>query len=139
MENRILWPEVVWGGRWVENETMSEEADDGVELLPQLRDLYRDYLRPDLVSIRFVHRDGACLLITETRASAAGGAPTVFKETDLGVIAADVDLESPMFDPSRAVGDNARIFIEDLDAETLLHCTDLLTDQAAADLLNGES
>ena len=100
-----------------------------VEILPALRQLYRGYLKPDLVSAAIVQPPGVCFLEVARRANDAANSEVVERE-DLQIFAAE-DLEGSLFPPDAPVEENADRFVNYLDAyDYIMTGMPLFTDAA---------
>jgi hypothetical protein len=105
-------------------------ADDGrldpatsVEILPELKARYQGCLRPEITSIRFRQNKDLCFI--EVRRDAEDSVDRL----DLDFIVEDQETERPVFDPLRAIDDNARRFVENSSLTAAV--TDLFTSEAA--------
>lgn len=105
-------------------------TNSGVEILPDLKKKYPTYLKPDFHSIKIVHTDGVVYL-ESVRYRHAGLRDEVVERTDLGFIADDA---GDMFSPNRDPHDNARLFVHQLSAYSMIHCTDLFTLEACEEI-----
>ncbi|MDO9007105.1 MAG: GIY-YIG nuclease family protein [Thiobacillus sp.] len=101
-------------------------VDCGIEILPDLKKKYPEYLKSDFHSIKIIHADGLVYL-ESVRYRHAGLRDEVIERTDLGFI---VDEDDEMFPSTRNPEDNARLFVHQLDEYSMIHCTDLFTQDA---------
>jgi hypothetical protein len=106
-------------------------TNGGVEILPDLKRKYSSYLRAEFYSIKIVHRDGIVYLET-VRFRHSGLADEIVERTDLSFIVDGHD--GPMFPSTRSADDNARLFVHELDAFSLINCTDLFTPEACDEI-----
>lgn len=84
-----------------------------VEILPQLRERCSRYLRPEIISVRFIQSQDRCYLeITTVDRLNDHLADETSKRTDLAFIGHGPGL---FFDPGRSITDNTRRFISDFD------------------------
>lgn len=107
-------------------------ANCGVEILPDLKKKYPRYLKPDFHSIKITHSDGVVYL-ESVRYRSSGLLDEVVERTDLGFIS---DGDGDMFLASRNPSDNARIFVHQLEEYSMIHCTDLFTQEACAEIVD---
>jgi Domain of unknown function (DUF4145) len=108
-----------------------------LEILPQLRAKYSDYLRSDLKSVRFGHIAGRCYLeITKEEVIAGYLHNETIKREDLGFITNGADLNDLYFNPNRSVVENAHRFVSEFDEISIINCTDLFTEEAATMIYN---
>ncbi|MBN9119785.1 MAG: hypothetical protein J0I06_11610 [Planctomycetes bacterium] len=123
-------------GRDARNESTiasSAEPSNEIEILPQLQRKYGLSLRPTLNSVKFCQEGGRCFLCLVTRETVAGYLQNeIVKRDDLGFIADDRNPDGLYFSPTRSITENVRRLIEDLDDVSIINCTDLFTDEAAA-------
>jgi hypothetical protein len=105
-------------------------ADGGVEILPELKKKYPNYLKPDFHSIKITH-SGGVVYLESIRYRHAGLKDEIVERTDLSFIAED---DGDMFQISRDPTDNARLFVHQLDEYSMIHCTDLFTHEACVDI-----
>lgn len=101
-------------------------ANCGVEILPDLKKKYPEYLKNDFHSVKIAHADGIVYL-ESVRYRHAGLRDELVERTDLAFISDGI---SGMFLSSRSPDDNARLFVHQLDEYSMIHCTDLFTLQA---------
>jgi hypothetical protein len=101
-------------------------VNGGVEMLPDLKRKYSNYIRPEFHSIKIVHCD-EIVYLESVRYRHSGLRDEIIERVDLGFIVIGVD---KMFLVSRSPEDNARIFISQLDKYAMIQCTDLFTDEA---------
>ncbi|MBF0641458.1 GIY-YIG nuclease family protein [Pseudomonas protegens] len=102
----------------------------GVEILPDLKKKYPDYLKPDFHSIKLTHSDGVVYL-ESVRYRHSGLKDEIIERRDLSFIDGST---SEMFPASRSPMDNARLFVHQLDEYSMIHCTDLFTHEACMDI-----
>lgn len=105
-------------------------TNSGVEILPDLKKKHPKYLKPDFHSIKIVHTDGVVYL-ESVRYRHAGSRDEVVERTDLGFITGNV---GDMFSPDRGPEDNARLFVHQLDAYSMINCTDLFSLEACEEI-----
>jgi hypothetical protein len=110
--------------------TPQPENAQVVEILPQLKVKYADYLRTDVTSVKLGQTIDRCYLeITTTNLVADYLHDESIKRTDLGFIT-DEDNDSLFFKPERSINENAQRFIKEFDEIGIINCTDLFTEQA---------
>lgn len=101
-----------------------------VEILPQLREKYPKYLRPEMTSVQFVQsRDRCHLEITTTDRGSGDLVDETSKRTDLVFVSGG---SGAFFSPGSPITENVRRFISDFDEVSIINCTDLFTNEAAA-------
>ncbi len=112
--------------------TKTEEARvETLEILPQLREKYSEYLRPNIKSVKLGQVDGRCFLEVTTAEIVAGYLHNeVTKREDLGFVSDDAPTKL-YFNPSNTVIENAHRFVTDFDEISIINCTELFTDAAA--------
>lgn len=102
-----------------------------IEILPQLKAQYADYLRPDITSVKLGQAKDRCYLEIATTDVVAGYLhDETIKRTDLGFIS-DEDYDTLLFKPERSITENAQRFVDEFDEISIINCTDLFTEQAA--------
>ncbi|MBK6768927.1 MAG: GIY-YIG nuclease family protein [Ardenticatenales bacterium] len=84
-----------------------------VEILEALRQLYRGYLKPDIVSVAIVQPPGVCFLEVVRRAE--GPETEIVDREDLQIFAGK-DYDESLFSPGAPVEENAQRFVNELDA-----------------------
>ena len=98
-----------------------------LEILPELRKKYRNYLRPKITSVRIGQGYERCLLeITEAK----GELDEIISRTDLGFISGD-EFSEYFFDPKDNITINAKRLINEFDEIGIINCTDLFTEAAS--------
>jgi Domain of unknown function (DUF4145) len=103
-----------------------------LEILPQLKAQYPDYLRPDITSVKLGHIGGRCYLEITTADTIAGYLHNeTIRREDLGFIAGGDDPEDLYFNPARSVIENANKFVSNFDEISIINCTNLFTKEAA--------
>lgn len=106
-----------------------DETREFVEILPSLRNRYKRFLKPSVVSVRFLQSGSRCWLeMTETIDGPLLD-EKVFR-TDLAFVSDGPDYEL-YFSPNVSVLQNASRFIASFDAVSIINCTELFTDKAA--------
>jgi hypothetical protein len=90
-----------------------------VEILPALREIYRGYLKPDIISAAIVQPPGVCFLEVVRRADDVPEENEIVEREDLQVFAGD-NYDTRLFPPDAPVNDNAERFINELDAYDLI-------------------
>jgi hypothetical protein len=104
-----------------------------VEILPELQKKYALFLRPEITSVRFLHRDDKCYLEATVPKDVGESGDETVESIDLSIIA------PPMFDPKATVEENAGKFLE-LGPHSTFYYTDLFTADACnmISLVHGE-
>lgn len=103
-----------------------------LEILPQLREKYPRYLRPEIASVRFVQSQDRCYLeITTADRVNDYLMDETSKRTDLAFISAGSEEDDALFSPARSITENAHRFVSDFDVVSIINCTDLFTHEAA--------
>ena len=109
----------------------SHEASPSLEILPQLREKYSPWLRPEIKSVKFIQSTDRCHLEITTREGERDDLMDENnKRTDLTFISGSEGSER-YFSTSRSLTENAHRFVSDFDAVSIINCTDLFTDEAA--------
>jgi len=102
-----------------------------IEILPQLKAQYADYLRPNIVSVKFGQTKDKCYLEIATAELVAGYLQDeTIRRTDLGFIT-DSGQDDLFFKPIASTTENARKFVSEFDEISIINCTDLFTHDAA--------
>jgi hypothetical protein len=110
-----------------------QEARQSLEILPQLREKYPRYLRPETTSVKFVQSQNRCYLELTTADSVNDYlVDETSKRTDLAFISNGSGDDDPTFSSRRSITENAHRFVSDLDVVSIINCTDLFTRAAAA-------
>jgi hypothetical protein len=86
------------------------------DLLTSLKERYKDWVEPNILSVRIVHKDGKAFLEVTNRAS--GLYDEDIKRVDLNFIHADED--ELLFSPSRRAQENADLFFDELDLYSMV-------------------
>jgi hypothetical protein len=103
-----------------------------LEILPQLREKYPLYLRPEIKSVRFVQSQDRCYLeITTADPVNDYLVDETSKRTDLAFISNGSGDDDPFFSSVRSITENAHRFVSDFDVVSIINCTDLFTHEAA--------
>jgi hypothetical protein len=104
-------------------------ARQSVEILPQLQEKYPQYLRPEMTSVQFVQsQDRSHLEITTADRVRDYLVDETSKRTDLAFVSGG---SGAFFSPSSPITENVRRFISEFDEVSIIHCTDLFTNEAA--------
>ncbi len=112
-------------------------AFDSVDILPQLKQQFADYLKPGIVSVKICQNKKRCFLEITRVENIAGYLQDEFiSRTDLGFIANGTDKEDLFFDPSDSLAVNAEKFVNEFDEISIINCTDLFTEYAATEIYN---
>jgi Domain of unknown function (DUF4145) len=110
-----------------------QAAKQSLETLPQLREKYPRYLRPEITSVRFVQSQDRCYLeITTADRVNDYLVDETSKRTDLAFISNGSGDDDPFFSPVRSITENAHRFVSDFDVVSIINCTDLFTHEAAS-------
>lgn len=105
-----------------------------VEILPALKELYRSYLKPDIISVAIVQPPGVCFLEVIRRADDASKGGEIVEREDLQIFTGD-DYDTSLFSPNAPVNENAEMFVNELDAYDLIMTgMPLFTDSAAQEI-----
>lgn len=109
----------------------SNEGRASLEILPQLREKYSRWLRPEIMSVRFIQSTDRCHLEITTK---QGQRDDLMDEnsmrTDLAFISVS-EGNGLYFSTSRSLTENAHRFVSDFDALSIINCTELFTNDAA--------
>jgi hypothetical protein len=123
--------------------TLQEEASEHVvdphflkrrvEILPALRQIYGNYLKPDIVSVAIVQPPGVCFLEVVRRAYADSKSEIIERE-DLKVFGGGEN-DGPLFPANKSVHENAETFVTWLDAyDLIMTAMPLFTDEAIEEI-----
>lgn len=106
--------------------SMTTEARESIEILSELRKRYPQYLREELISVKFVQSANRCYLETTTLNVVADYLrDEMTKRDDLGFITDGDHGEKLYFDPQRSISENVHRFIFEFDEISIVNCTDL--------------
>jgi hypothetical protein len=103
------------------------KSSQEVEMLPQLQERYKTYLKPDIVSTKLVQLESLCFLEITRQKWPHPMSDQIIDRIDLSFIAVQ---DGPMFCPEKTPAENARAFLEQLDEYDLIWCTSLFTEDA---------
>ena len=103
------------------------EDSQKVEILPQLEAIYKNYLKPDIKSVKIIHLDNVCFLET-TRQTHQNLRDEIIERIDLDFIVEGTN--GSKFRLDKSAKENAKIFIEEMDEYSLIMCTNLFTESA---------
>jgi hypothetical protein len=107
------------------------ETRHSLEILPQLKDKYPNYLCPEITSVKFIQSVDRCYLeITTAEPVSDYLRDEISKRTDLAFISGG-DEDDPLFRPSSSITENAHRFVSDFDLVSIINCTDLFTEDSA--------
>ncbi len=95
------------------------------DILPELKEKYSQWLRPEIISVRIIQKNRTVLLEIATKMEHKSLADEEIKRTDLGFIAEDTD--NPLFPSERTAQENAEYFVNQFDPYSIMMCTDLFT------------
>ena len=98
-----------------------------VDILPELKERYPNWIREDLSAVRIVQKSGRAFL--ETTVCIGATRDEKIERTDLGFIIDGPDNED-MFSIDRTAAENARKFVEEMDPYSLGMVTNLFRDEA---------
>lgn len=101
-----------------------------VDILPELRKRYPDWIREDLAAVRIVQKSGRAFLETTIYETMGAVRDEKVERTDLGFIIDGPDYEENMFSVDRTAAENARKFVEKMDPYSLGMVTHLFHDKA---------
>lgn len=103
-----------------------------LEILPELKAQYPDFLCPDIKSVKLGHIGGRCYLEITTEHVVAGYLhDETIRRQDLGFITDGDDPEDRYFNPDRSIIENAKKFVSEFDEYSIINCTNLFTKEAA--------
>ena len=104
-----------------------------VEILPTLKEIYRGYLKPDIISAAIVQPPGVCFLEVVRRADDASKESEIVEREDLQIFGGPGDTD--LFPPDAPVNENADRFVNQLDAYDLIMTgMPLFTESAAQEI-----
>ncbi len=105
-----------------------------VEILPALKEIYRGYLKPDIISVAIVQPPGVCFLEVVRQGNDAYKNSEIVEREDLQIFAG-VDYHAPLFPPNVPVNENAERFVNELDAyDLIMSGMPLFTDSASQEI-----
>lgn len=107
---------------------MEKYIAKAVDITPMLREKYGNYLRPDIVSVMIRHDQETCFLEFTTSRALPGLKDAMVERSDLSFIASQ---DAPMFSANDSAFETARLFVEELTAYDMIHCTSIFTDEAS--------
>lgn len=111
---------------------VGHEDRQSLEILPQLREKYPRYLRPEIISVKFVQSRSRCHLeITTLDDSRDDLVDEVSNRTDLAFIVGGLNEDRPIFSSESPFIENAHRFVSDFDVVSIINCTKLFTNEAA--------
>ncbi len=110
--------------RFVQNYSTSSD------MLPELKEKYSRWLRPEIVSVRIIQRDRSVFLEIATRD--VHRSDETATRTDLGFIVEGADLL--MFLPQHTAQENADKFVNELDPFSIIMCTELFTPESGEEI-----
>lgn len=90
-----------------------------VEILPALEEMYRGYLKRDIISVAVVQPPGVCFLEVVRRADKASEESEIVEREDLQIFGGE-DPGIGLFPPNAPVEENARKFVNELTAYDLI-------------------
>jgi hypothetical protein len=102
---------------------MTVQHEIAKEILPELQKKYALFLRPEITSVRILHKDDKCYLEATVPKDVGESGDKTVESIDLSVIA------PPAFDPRATVEENAAKFLE-LGPHSIFYHTDLFTAEA---------
>jgi hypothetical protein len=105
-----------------------------IEILPKLKETYRGYLKPDIVSVAIVQPPGVCFLEIVRQADDKLEESEIVEKEDLQVFSGS-DFYSSLFPPDAPIKENAEKFVNELTAYDLIRAgVPLFTDTAAKEI-----
>lgn len=110
------------------------ETLQSAEILPQLKELYPNYLHPDITSVKFGQAKDRCYLeIATTKVVGGYLRDETTKRTDLGFVSnGDTDGEDSLFfNPESNLLENIIKFVNEFDEISIINCTDLFTEESS--------
>jgi len=111
-----------------------ETAYSSIDFFDQLKSKYKDYLRPEIISVSLLHNDGAVYIeIAESEMLEGGLEKITVRRSNLDAITDfDEDPEKPFlyFDPDTSVETNVKKFLEDFDPYSIMNTIDLFHAEA---------
>ena len=102
---------------------MTVRHEIAMEILPELQKKYALFLRPEITSVRILHKDDKCYLEATVPKDAGESGDETVESIDLSIIT------PPVFDPRATVEENAAKFLE-LGPHSIFYHTDLFTADA---------
>jgi Domain of unknown function (DUF4145) len=108
------------------------QTRQALEILPHLKSKYPRYLRPEIISVRFIQSDDRCHLeVTTVDHVGESLLDETSKRTDLAFIAGGAGADDRFFSPMRPITENAHRFVAEFDEISIINCTDLFSEDAA--------
>ena len=95
-------------------------AGSSIDVLPDLRELYGQWLQPELKVVRITQKDQRVFLEVTRQGKGPFSDPDIYEHTiliDLGFIG---DADALFFPPEKAVQENAKKFIEKFDPYSMI-------------------
>ncbi len=108
---------------------------EAIEILGKLKNKYPQMIRWEIKSVRVYQTRTRCYLeiMEENNIREGEIVDQKIVRSDLAFIVYNPEEDdSPMFDPRNKVTENARVFIEEFDAYSIMICTDLFTEEAVS-------
>ena len=99
---------------------MSRYIATVVEILPPLFARYGGFIRSEIIGVRIVHKKSRCYL--EITSTSGDGRGEKVERIDLAFIHDD---EGPTFRPEVSAFETGRLFVEEFDPYSIIHCTPL--------------
>ncbi len=114
-----------------QGQTPGKEAAKGIEMLPLLKQKYAKYLKPNITSIQFLQTEDRCMLEMTVEDHIAGYLTNeTITRTDLAFVGGEAG-SAYYFSPQCSVLENSSRFLHDFDVVSIIHCSDIFTDEAA--------
>lgn len=103
-----------------------------IDIYDQLEFKYKDYLRPEIISINLIQTEDEVILeTTECVTVERGLEKHTVQRIDMGFITDGENEEKLFLDPKDPIETNAIKFIDDFTPYSIINTTDLFTEEAA--------
>lgn len=113
----------------------SHEARQALEILTQLKEKYPRYMRPEIISVRFVQSLNRCYLeITALERVNDYLVDETTRRSDLAFVSSDTASDELLFSPRRPISENVQRLLTNFDEISIINCTDLFTQEAATEI-----
>lgn len=101
------------------------------DILPELKEKYAQWLRPDIISVRIIQKHRTVFLETATKTKHRALDDEEVMRINLGFVETD---DQPAFPPQRTAEENADDFVNKFDPFSIIMCTDLFTPESGEEI-----
>jgi hypothetical protein len=95
-----------------------------IEILENLKVIYKELMNPKLLSVKIAQSKSECLLITQEESNLLIENLDIICDDELMYLGNIIN--SDFFNPAYSIQENATKFINELDVETIINCFDRL-------------